>query len=212
MNPFIPALNTTVIDALMSTNQPVEELLSQNQIVVAKWALAGLLANGLASIGATGTLQGNIKTVMKPDGSSELDGNYWFSGKGNVFTVDPEESKDWVKLRVDSTINGYAYNIRGASPKVAISFLLVYCIIALSHVLYAGISGKNRLDILILNLTQRPLRHLLHLLGLHWRSDSTGHKFHPHHPAEEHLCRYHRAKYLQASRPRLRHSRQRRRR
>ncbi|CAD6577447.1 MAG: hypothetical protein ASARMPRED_008282 [Alectoria sarmentosa] len=141
MNPFIPALNTTVIDALMSTNQPVEELLSQNQIVVAKWALAGLLANGLASIGATGTLQGNIKTVMKPDGSSELDGNYWFSGKGNVFTVDPEESKDWVKLRVDSTINGYAYNIRGASPKVAISFLLVYCIIALSHVLYAGISG-----------------------------------------------------------------------
>ncbi|KAF6226151.1 hypothetical protein HO133_009017 [Letharia lupina] len=141
LNPFIPALNTTVIDTLMSTHAPVGELSSEEQIGTAKWALAGLLANGLASIGATSTLQGNLKTVVKSDGSSEWAGDYWFSGKGDVFTVDPEESKDWVKLRVDSTVNGYAYNIRGASPKVAISFLLAYCITALSHILYAGISG-----------------------------------------------------------------------
>lgn len=151
LNPFIPALNTTVIDALMSTYKPAGELDSLAQVRIADWALAGLLANGLSSIGATGTLQGNIKTVLEPDGSSELDGDYWFSGKGDIFIVDPEESKDWVKLRVDSTINGYAYNIRGASPKVAISFLVVYCIIALSHVLYAGISGKSALHILTWN-------------------------------------------------------------
>ena len=154
LNPFVPALNTTVIDALMSTNAPAGELSSLQRIDIAKWALAGLLANGLASIGATGTLQGKIKNVTGLDGPSEIDGKYWFSGKGDMFIVDPEESRDWVKLRVDSTIDGYAYNIHGASPKVAISFLLVYCIIALSHVLYAGISGKNRLDILVLNLTQ----------------------------------------------------------
>lgn len=149
LNPFVPALNTTVIDALMSTWKPAGELNPEQQVITADWALAGLLANGLASIGATSTLQGNLKTIVKPDGSSEFDGNYWFSGKGDAFIVDPEESKDWVKLRVDSTMNGYAYNIHGASPKVAISFLLVYCIIALSHVLYAGISGKNLLDIFI---------------------------------------------------------------
>ena len=143
LNPFLPALNTTVIDALMSTNSPAGELSSLAQVDTARWALTGLLANGLASIGASGTLQGDIKTVVKPDGSSEFDGDYWFSGKGDVFNVDPEESKDWMKLRVDTTINGYAYNIRGASPKVAITFLLLYCIIALSHVLYAGISGKS---------------------------------------------------------------------
>lgn len=145
LNPFVPALNTNVIDALMSTNLPARELSSKQQVTTAEWALAGLLANGLASIGATSTLQGNLKTIVKSDGSSEWDGNYWFSGKGDMFIVDPEESKDWVKLRVDSTINGYAYNIRGASPKVAISFLLTYCITALSHVLYAGISGKSPL-------------------------------------------------------------------
>ena len=143
LNPFIPAVNTTVIDALLSTNLPVRELTFNQQIITAEWALAGLLANGLASIGATGTLQGSIKTVMNTDGSSEWDGDYWFSGKGDMFIVDPEESKDWVKLRVDSTVNGYAYNIHGASPKVAITFLLAYCIIALSHVLYAGITGKS---------------------------------------------------------------------
>lgn len=142
MNPFLPGLNTTVIDALMSTAGPVRELSPSDQTTLAKWVLVGLLANGLATIGATGTLQGDIKTVAKADGVREWDGNYWFSGKGDMFIVDPEESKDWVKLRVDSTIDGYAYNIRGTAPKVAISFLLVYCIIALCHVLYAGISGK----------------------------------------------------------------------
>ncbi len=152
LNPFVPALNATVIDTLMSTYKPIGELTSEDQILIAKWALAGLLANGLASIGATSTLQGDIKTVVKTDGSSEIDGNYWFSGKGDMFAVDPEESKDWVKLRVDSTINGYAYNIRGAAPKVAISFLLVYCIVALSHVLYAVISGESALHALALDI------------------------------------------------------------
>lgn len=151
LNPFVPAINTTVINALMSVQQPAGGRSIRGQVIIAKWALAGLLANGLASIGATGTLQGDIKTVKKPDGSTELDGDYWFSGKGDMFIVDPEESKDWVKLRVDSTIDGYAYNIRGATPRVAISFLLAYCIIALSHVLYAGISGKSTFHVLKLN-------------------------------------------------------------
>ena len=150
LNPFVPALNTTVIDALMSTWKPTGGLNPKDQTVVADWSLAALLVNGLASIGATGSLQGNIRMVVESDGSSQMDGAYWFSGKGDAFIVDPEESKDWVKLRVDSTISGYAYNIRGASSKVAISFLLAYCIIALSHVLYAGISGMNSLHSLVL--------------------------------------------------------------
>ncbi|KAM0804319.1 hypothetical protein BDR22DRAFT_959977 [Usnea florida] len=141
LNPFLSSLNTTVINALMSTTPPFEEFSTTVKLLVGKWILAGLVANGLASIGATSTLQGNIKTIKNPDGSTHIDGEYWFAGKGNMFIVNPEESIDWVKLRVDSTIEGYAYNIRGTSPKVAITFLLIYCVIALSHVLYAGISG-----------------------------------------------------------------------
>ena len=147
LNPSVPASNSTVIDILMSTFSPAAEMSSAHQIATAKWILAGLLANGLASIGATAKLQGDIKTIVKPDGSSQWDGDYWFSGKGDVFIVDPEESKDWVKLHVDTTVNGYAYNIRGTSPKVAVAFLLAYCIIALSHIVYAGSSGKFSLSL-----------------------------------------------------------------
>ena len=143
LNPFVSALNTIVIDILLSSHsfdalQDPEGLAS-----AAEEALILLLVNGLSNIGATGTLQGKIKTVVKPNGGEKIDDGYWFSGKGDMFTVDPEESKNWVKLRVDSTINGYAYNIRSASSRVAISFLLAYCVLALSHILYAAISGKR---------------------------------------------------------------------
>lgn len=79
----------------MSTSVPAGnrtgDLPSLHRIIMAEWALSGLLANGLASIDATSTLQGNIKTIK---GSSEFDRNYWFPGKGNMSIVDPEESEE----------------------------------------------------------------------------------------------------------------------
>ncbi|KAL6721535.1 hypothetical protein ACLMJK_000639 [Lecanora helva] len=146
LNPYLPALNTTVINAIMSTYVPAEQYSSgpnRLQINAADMALSGLLANGLSSIGANGRPQGTLKTTPKPGGSDEVDANYWFSGKGDMFIVDPEESKDWVSFRVETYINGFAYSVRGLAPKVAIGFLLAYCIITLSHVVYAGISGVS---------------------------------------------------------------------
>ena len=106
--------------------------------------LAEMIANGLARIGSTSQLQGTVKQVTEPDQSIGLDGNYWFAGKGNnVFQVDPEESKDWVKFRVSTTVNGYAYNTHGTITRLAISLLLVYCLVAIAHIIYAGISGTS---------------------------------------------------------------------
>ena len=136
LNPSISDSTTTVFHRLMSSH-----LLETSIGISATIVLTSLLANGLATIGSTGQLQGTVKTVVDSDGSEGLDGDYWFSGKGDVFIVDPVESKDWVKFRVYSTIEGFAYNTRGAIPKLAICVLLTYCIFALAHVLYAGISG-----------------------------------------------------------------------
>ncbi len=88
-------------------------------------------------------LQGTVSSKSpSPTDLSALTADYWFAGKGdNVFDVDPVESKDWVKFRVSSAVEGYAYNTRGATPKVAICLLLVYCLVALIHIIYAGISG-----------------------------------------------------------------------
>ena len=136
LNPSVSNSNTTIFHRLMSSH-----LLEKDIGISATIILTSLLANGLAMIGSTSQLQGTVKTVVDSDGSESLAGDYWFSGKGDVFIVDPVESKDWVKFRVYTTIEGFAYNTRGAIPKVAISVLLAYCIFALAHVLYAGILG-----------------------------------------------------------------------
>lgn len=136
LNPLIPSMNTTLFHHLMASNITSIRVTTNVRII-----LAGLLANGLAGIGSTSKLQGTIKTVEKPDGSSSVDGNYWFSGKGNMFEVDEKDSRDWVKLHVSSVFQGYAYNTRGVIPKFAICLLLLYCAFAIAHTFYAGISG-----------------------------------------------------------------------
>ena len=136
LNPVIPSQNTTVFNTLMFAN-----LTARDISVSARMILAGLMANGLARKGSTSQLQGSVKPIVNRDGSTGLDGAYWFSGKGDIFEVDPVESKDWIKLRVQTTFEGYSYNTRGSTPKIAIEFLLAYCLVALLYVLYAAYSG-----------------------------------------------------------------------
>ena len=136
LNPSIPSLNTTLFHHLMASNNT-----SIRTVNTVKTILSSLLAVGLSSLGSTSTLQGTIKQVTQPDGSSSIDGDYWFSGKGSIYEVDPSDSKDWVKFHVSSVFQGYAYSARGAIPKLAICLLMIYCAFAIAHILYAGISG-----------------------------------------------------------------------
>lgn len=136
LNPSIPSMNTTLFHYLMASNITSIRVATNVKII-----LAGLLANGLSGIGSASKIQGTIKEVERPDGSSSVDGDYWISGKGTIFEVDERESKDWVKLRVSSVFQGYAYNTRGVIPKFAICLLLLYCSFAIAHIFYAGISG-----------------------------------------------------------------------
>lgn len=136
LNPSLSYANTTVFDTLMASNLTIPDIAISAEIII-----AGLITNGLSRIGSTSQLQGDLRTVIETDGSTGLDGNYWFSGKGNMFIVDPIESKDWVKLHVSSVFQGYAYNTHGLTPKLAIGFLIAYCLLVLAHVLYAATSG-----------------------------------------------------------------------
>ena len=135
LNPSLPSINTTLFHHLMTSN------ITGILIPSVEMILSGFLANGLSGIGSTSRLQGTLKTVTGPNDTSWMDGNYWFSGKGNVFEVDADESKDWVKLRVSSVFQCYAYNTRGVIPRFAICILLLYCTFAIIHIFYAGITG-----------------------------------------------------------------------
>ena len=138
LNPSIDHLNTTIFNSLMGLDTGMR--LSHQ----AEHILAEMMANGLARIGSTSQLQGTVKQVTESDQSIGLDGNYWFAGKGNnVFQVDPGESatKNWIKFRVSTTVNGYAYNTHGTITRLAISLLLIYCLVAIAHIIYAGALG-----------------------------------------------------------------------
>ena len=78
---------------------------------------------------------------MKLTGILVLDGDRWFNGKDDAFDVHP--AQDWVKLHVSSAFEGFSYNTRGTTPKIAICILLAYCVVAFAHVLYAGITGVS---------------------------------------------------------------------
>ena len=115
-----------------------------HRLTTTEMILADIMANGLARIGSASQLQGSPRQITNPDHSIGLDGNYWFTGKGkNVFQVNPAESnnKDWVRFRVSSFVNGYSYNINGTSTKLTVYLLLIYCLIVVIHIIYAGISG-----------------------------------------------------------------------
>ena len=141
LNPRIPNLNSTVIDYMMKAN--TRNGTTKRPEVLSQYIMGALLTNGLARSGADYQFQGYPHLTQGSDGIPELDGNFWLSGKGDFFIVDTDEAErqNWTKLRVDSTIQGYAYNTRGSGPKTAIAFLLMYCTMALAYTAYTGISG-----------------------------------------------------------------------
>ena len=142
LNPTVHSANRSVFDLIMQENVPFADPLAiDSPTEYANNVLVLLIANGLARIGFESTLQGSLKSVKSSDGTSWIDGNYWLSGKGNMFEVDPTQSKDWLKFHVNSTLEGYAYNTETAAPRFAIGVMTLYCILALAHLFYSGISG-----------------------------------------------------------------------
>ena len=138
LNPVLPSINSTVFNTLMSN----QVNLSGAADLSARTILAALLANGLSRSGYLAQVEGNPRTAFSPDlNITTIDGNYWLSGKGDVFSLPANESDTWLKLRVWTDVQGYAYSTRGLAPKIAIAFLLTYCIFATCHILYAGVSG-----------------------------------------------------------------------
>lgn len=142
LSPIVRSANRSVFDIVMQETNPfTDPLEASSATVCANEVLVWLIANGLARIGFESTLQGSLKSVKSTDGISWIDANHWLSGKGNMFEVDPAQSKDWLKFHVKSTLEGYAYNTETVAPKFAIAVMVSYCMIALAHLLYSGISG-----------------------------------------------------------------------
>ena len=51
------------------------------------------------------------------------------SMQSQCFSLPANESKYWTKLEVETMVEGYSYSTRGTAPKIAMVFLLLYCIL-----------------------------------------------------------------------------------
>ena len=138
LNPTVIGLNTTVFHHLMQGNITFREPRVSAGII-----LSSLLANGLSRIGSESSLQGDLRHKIDPNGDSVIDANSWWRGIGDAFIVDPSESSNWVKLKLESSVTSYAYTTTELGTKLAIAFMLIYIIFAIAHTCYAAISGKT---------------------------------------------------------------------
>ena len=145
LNPSVQNTNTTLFNILMQQPQfdlQKGETPERAVLQVASLALVMLTTNGLARTGWGSTLQG----VVKRKGTQKEglpDGDYWLSGRGDVFEVDPIKSRNWTSFRVGSSLEGYAYNTLTTPPKIAIAIMMVYCVLVLGHTIYSGITGVS---------------------------------------------------------------------
>lgn len=135
LNPTLSGVNVTVLNLLLQ-----QQLYACSPRVSIETSLVALMVNGLAKIGAGSQLQGHVRTAGS-NGEEGLDGNYWLSGKGNVFEMDDPDA-DWVKFHVDSTLEGYGYNAYDTAPRLAMAILTIYCLLAVGHLIYAISTGK----------------------------------------------------------------------
>ena len=143
LNPPVPNTNSNVFDLIIRDRVVVTG--PEGTVAFAASAgraLALMISNGMARVGFNSTLQGLPRSLPSHDNSTWIDGDYWLSGKGNVFAKsESPQSRDWIQLEVVSSLQGYAYNTRTIPPRLAIAVLTLYCIIALGHTCYAGITG-----------------------------------------------------------------------
>lgn len=141
-NPFIPEVNTTVYSALSSLVHGSAE--DGTVLDFQGFLVTTLITNSLSNIGSNLSLQGNVSIVEFPDiigVNRVIDGRRWILHGEDLFDVTSHEGESWVKLRVDSVIEGLAYTAEGLAVRIAIAVLTLYCVFAIPHVVFTSVRG-----------------------------------------------------------------------
>ncbi|KAL9116591.1 MAG: hypothetical protein Q9187_006883 [Circinaria calcarea] len=79
---------------------------------------------------------------------------------------DEEPCDGCLVFTIEHSLDGWSYNIQDTAPKLALVVMLVYCIIASSHILYSLISGisstawDSTAEVVALAMNSSPTTHL----------------------------------------------------
>ncbi|KAI9827121.1 MAG: hypothetical protein M1819_007012 [Sarea resinae] len=165
IDPVLPETNKSILQTLISpiiqsdtenstgawyNYTMLSELTLGDTRIRVEQLLSLMFANGLSRIGHSAKLVGDLKaTTRSIDDGEEMEGlqyalpplSDWIAGK-DVFTI-PGDEKEFLRLRVSSQREGYAFSSRGVPAKLATVALSIYCALAIAHLIYCGIVGVS---------------------------------------------------------------------
>jgi len=156
LNPYNLDTNQTVFQTLVeSVGSQRPEWENDGGFVqnVIETILITMMTNGLARTAGSATIQGELKYCPNDDcdqicGLWCLDvmpkANQEFGYGGDIFNLSgvPDQSK-LSKFTVEVEVNGYAYNIRGATMILSCIVLLFYCLLAGIHSVFVLVKRSS---------------------------------------------------------------------
>lgn len=161
LNPYNQDTNQSVFHALVeSVELPTSQWRDDSGFVqgVMETILTTMVMNGLSRTASSATIQGQLKYCPE-DSCNEICGrwcldmmpkNYQeFGYGGNIYnTSDIPDLSKMSKFTVQVDVNGYAYNIKGATVVLSCVVLLCYCFLAVLHSVFVLIqrSSSNAWD------------------------------------------------------------------
>jgi hypothetical protein len=156
LNPYIQGTNQsvfhTLVEAVGTQSSQWEDDSGFVQGVI-ETILTTMVTNGLARTASSATIQGQLKYC--PNDDCDQSCGLWcldmmpkpdqeFGYGGDIYNLSeiPDFSK-MSKFTVEVDVNGYAYNIRGATMVLSCAVLLCYCFLAGLHSLFVLIKRST---------------------------------------------------------------------
>lgn len=135
--------------------------------------LSTMTVTALARTASNATIQGRLKGCL----GAECACGKWcldmmppetqeFGYGGNIYDLTGLDLSNSSKFTVHVEVNGYAYNIRGASMVLSCTVLLVYCLLVLIHIIYVLINRTTSTsfntvsEVVVLSMQSQPTDHL----------------------------------------------------
>ena len=112
--------NATVF-ASIATSAAVNSSPDPTHPQVVEAILAMMFSDGLARIGSTASLQGQLEDGGEPNGASDGKWVDEFMRYGDVYDVDKQASKDWINPRLTVSIYGWSYTSRDFTSQFALA-------------------------------------------------------------------------------------------
>ena len=144
--PNDPTLNRSVFDRLLVAAgiwnfTSVSPFGVKNVPYILETLFAASIANGLSRVNYNTTLAGQLKEPYDEWQRQMMPVGSYIGPGGDAFELRDQSPDSVTKFTAQVTVNGYAYSMDGFTTWGSVLILLIYCTLAISHIVYLLWSG-----------------------------------------------------------------------